>query len=208
MKYICIEGNIGAGKTTLAKLIGERLQAKILLEKFEDNPFLPIFYKDPERYAFPVELHFLMERHRQLKKYLIDTDLFNPLILADYCPQKSLIFSQETLENREFRLFKGIFLELLQYIPKPDTIFFINRDKKWLKESIEARGRVYELNIDPDYLSRVQQSYLSTFKSLQNQPIVWVNASDINFIQETEKLDILTRLVNQSFSDGIHYVDL
>lgn len=207
MKYICIEGNIGAGKTTLVKLLAQRLHATSLFEKFEDNPFLPIFYKDPARYAFPVELHFLMERHRQLKRYLIDSDLFSSVILADYCPQKSLIFARETLEEREFRLFKGLFSELLQYIPKPDTIFFINRDREWLRQSIQSRGRSYEMDMDDAYLSKVQQSYLSTFKTLQEQSVIWINAGGINFLEDQKSLERLSSMLLSSYNKGIQFVD-
>lgn len=208
-EYICVEGNIGAGKTTIARMLSERLHAKLVLEAFEENPFLPIFYKDPERFAFPVELHFLMERHRQLKEELSNLNLFSNAIIADYSPQKSLIFARQTLEDREFRLFQGLYNELLHHLRKPDIIVFINRPKEWLTKSIRNRGRVYEMDIQIEYLNKVQQSYLSTFNIIQDIPIIWLETHHINFIEDSYSFDRLQELLKRSdLKTGINFIDL
>lgn len=208
-EYICVEGNIGAGKTTIARMLSESLNAKLVLEAFEENPFLPIFYKDPERFAFPVELHFLMERHRQLKEELSNLNLFTNAIIADYSPQKSLIFARQTLEDREFRLFQGLYNELLHHLRKPDIIVFINRPKEWLTKSIRNRGRVYEMDIQIDYLNKVQQSYLSTFHTVQNIPIIWLETHHINFIEDAHSFGRLQELLKRSdLKSGINFMEL
>ena len=206
MDYICIEGNIGAGKTTIANKLSTDWGAELVLEAFEDNPFLPIFYQDQSRYAFPVELHFLMERHRQLKALLSNPSIFSNKIIADYCPQKSLIFARQTLEDREFRLFKGLFQELLDHIQKPNLIIYINRPKEWLSHSITRRGRAYELDIKMDYLMKVQQSYHSTLLTITDIPILWLEAEHIDFIQNQDKLEDLKNLIeNYPYGKGLHY---
>jgi deoxyguanosine kinase len=206
MDYICIEGNIGAGKTTIAKMLSTDWGAELVLEAFEDNPFLPIFYQDQNRYAFPVELHFLMERHRQLKALLSNPNIFSSKIVADYCPQKSLIFARQTLEDREFRLFKGLFQELLDHIQKPDLIIYINRPKEWLSQSITRRGRAYELDIKMDYLMKVQQSYHSTLLTITDTPILWLEAEHIDFVANPNKMNELKTLITEyPYGSGLHY---
>lgn len=208
-EYICVEGNIGAGKTTIAQMLSDRLGATLVLEAFEENPFLPIFYKDPERFAFPVELHFLMERHRQLKDELSNLNLFSKAIVADYSPQKSLIFARQTLEDREFRLFQGLFNELLHHLRKPDIILFINRPKEWLTKSIRNRGRAYEMDIQIDYLNKVQQSYLSTFHTVQDIPIIWLETHHINFIEDAYSFSRLQELLQSTdLKSGINFMEL
>jgi deoxyguanosine kinase len=141
--YISIEGNIGAGKTSLATRIAKQFNAKLILEQFEDNSFLPKFYKDPDRYAFPLELSFLAERFHQLKKQLTVQDLFKSFTITDYFINKSLIFAQKTLQSDEFGLYKNLFQIINSALPKPDLLVFLYLDIEKLKENILKRGRSY-----------------------------------------------------------------
>jgi len=207
-KYICIEGNIGAGKTTLAQMVANSMNGRLVLESFADNPFLPIFYKDPTRYAFPVELHFLMERHKQLKTEFANLNLFSNIAIADYCPQKSLIFAIQTLGEEEYRLFKVLYKELMSSISKPDIIFYINRPKEWLTFSIQKRGRPYELDIELEYLNKVQHSYLSTFQAIDDIPVVWINAEHLDFISDEQAYQWFCSLLDRDFPKGLNILDL
>jgi len=206
-RYICIEGNIGAGKTTLAQMLADELSGRLVLESFEDNPFLPIFYKDPARFAFPVELHFLMERHKQLKQEFSNLNLFSSIAIADYCPHKSLIFANQTLEDSEYRLFKSLYQELMSSCAQPDIIFYINRPKEWLIASIQKRGRTYELEIELEYLNKVQSSYLSMFHTVDDLPIVWINAAYMDFKTDHAAFNWFCSLMSRDFPRGLSYLE-
>lgn len=163
-QYICIEGNIGAGKTTLSKMLAEELNCNLILEKFAENPFLEFFYKDPERHAFTVELSFLTERHKQLQQDLTTGDLFTEFNLADYSLIKSLLFARQNLNPEEFKLFQSIFNILSAKIPKPDLILYLHRPIERVKKHIEARARDYEQTIQDSYLETIQNAYLDFSK--------------------------------------------
>jgi len=146
-QFIAIEGNIGAGKTSLAKLIAEKCNAKLILEEFEDNSFLPKFYKDPERFAFPLELSFLAERFQQLKDKLASKDMFKTFTIADYFINKSLIFSRKTLQTDEFKLYNTLFEIINQSLIKPDLLVYLYANVDTLQSNIKKRGRDYEQEI-------------------------------------------------------------
>ena len=141
MRFLVIEGNIGAGKTTLAGKIAEDFNAKLILEQFADNPFLPKFYRDQDRYSFPLELSFLAERYKQIKKEVLNLDLFHTFLVADYYFNKTSIFAQNTLKDDEYRLFRQIYDIVYENIPKPDLYVYLHSDTGKLIQNIKNRGR-------------------------------------------------------------------
>jgi len=158
-KYIAIEGNIGAGKTTLCNMLHKDFNCRLILEQFADNPFLPYFYENQERYAFPVELFFMTERHKQLQENLSQRDLFQQMIVADYFFIKTLLFAKNNLSDEEYRLFQRLFHILNSTFPKPELIVYLHRSVDNLIENIKARGRSYEQEIAPSYLLEIQNTY-------------------------------------------------
>jgi len=166
MRYLVIEGNIGAGKTTLTKMIAEEYNARVVLEQFADNPFLPKFYDDPQRYSFPLELSFLAERYRQLNNELRAVSLFQPLVVADYFFMKSLIFAQNTLAQDEFNLYRQIFEIIYSSIPKPDLYVYLHLPVPRLIQNIKKRGREYENPFHPIIWKRYRKAILNSSNSI------------------------------------------
>ena len=164
IRYLVIEGNIGAGKTSLSKLIAERKKGKLFLEQYAENPFLPKFYENPERYSFPLELSFLADRYNQLKNNLSSFDLFNELIVSDYFFMKSLIFSAHTLQEDEYRLYRQLFDIIYSTLPKPDLYIYLHKNIDLLLKNISKRGREYEKNISAEYLKGIETGYFNFFK--------------------------------------------
>lgn len=204
--YISIEGTIGAGKTTLAELLSEHYGADLILEQFEDNAFLPKFYEDPERYAFPVELSFLAERYQQIKRRNIGPNLFNQLAVADYFLSKSLIFAGTNLKDDEFRLFRELFDIMFQAIPKPDLLVYLYAPVERLQENIKMRGRTYEQDIEADYLEQIQNQYLEFLrKHADGMRILILDTSDADFKKSKSDFDSIVSLIEQSRPKGIHH---
>ena len=156
MQFLVIEGNIGAGKTTLSQKVAEDFNAKLILEQFADNPFLPKFYEDQDRYSFPLELSFLADRYSQIKKQVLNLDLFHSFLVADYYFAKSSIFAQNTLKDDEYRLFRQIFNIIFETMPKPDLYVYLHANTPKLLDNISKRGRNYEQRIEPAYLEKIQ----------------------------------------------------
>jgi deoxyguanosine kinase len=181
--YIAFEGNIGAGKTTLSTKIAEDFNAKIVLERFADNPFLPKFYEDQSRYAFPLEMSFLADRYKQLSDDLAQFDLFKDFILADYHIFKSLIFAKVTLADDEFRLYKTLFDIVYKEMPKPDLYVYLYQNTERLLENIKKRGRSYEQNIPADYLEKINNGYLDYIKSQTDLNVLVIDVSDRDFVE-------------------------
>lgn len=180
--YIAIEGNIGSGKTTLATMIAEDFNAKIILERFADNPFLPKFYEDNDRFAFPLEMSFLADRYSQLSDDLAQFDLFKSFIVSDYYIFKSLIFAQVTLQKDEFYLYRKMFDIMYKEISKPDLYIYLYQDTPQLIKNIKKRGRDYEQNIAPEYLDKIHQGYSSFIKSEENLKTLVIDVSKKDFL--------------------------
>ena len=181
--YIAIEGNIGAGKTTLAEKIAQDFNAKTVFERFADNPFLPKFYKDQNRYAFPLEMSFLADRYQQLSDDLAQFDLFKDFIVADYHIFKSLIFAKVTLQDDEFRLYKTLFDIIYKEMPKPDLYVYLYQNTDRLLQNIKRRGRSYEQEIPADYLDKINKGYLDYITTQTNLNVLIIDVSDRDFVK-------------------------
>ena len=188
IRYLVIEGNIGAGKTSLSKLIAERKKGRLFLEQYAENPFLPKFYENPERYSFPLELSFLADRYNQLKNNLSSFDLFNELIVSDYFFMKSLIFSAHTLQEDEYRLYRQLFDIIYSTLPKPDLYIYLHKNIDLLLKNISKRGREYEKNISAEYLKGIETGYLNFFKQQNQMRIVVIDTNNIDFVNNEEDL--------------------
>jgi deoxyadenosine/deoxycytidine kinase len=207
-QYIVIEGNIGAGKTTLCQMMERDFDARLVLEQFTDNPFLPSFYEDRDRFAFQVELFFMAERHKQLQEMLSQTDIFQPFVVGDYFFLKTLLFAKNNLKEDEYRLFSRIFHVLDATFAKPDIILYLHRPVEKLVEQIKKRGRDYEKDIDTEYLQEIQSAYLDYFK-VQNQiPVVILDIADIDYTSNSEQYQKILAILTQQFKPGTHYLAL
>lgn len=173
-KHIVIEGNIGAGKTTAAKALAQDIEARLILEQFDDNPFLSKFYSDRDRYSFQVELHFLAERYQQLSKNLLG-DIFQEFTIYDYFFVKSYIFSTINLSDDELVLFNNLYQIMERFMPRPDILIYLHYDNTQLLRHIQERGRDYESNIDRKYLENITSKYFSCFKEIRNHPVIILN---------------------------------
>ena len=184
--YVAFEGNIGAGKTTLSTKIAEDFNAKTVLERFADNPFLPKFYKDQNRYAFPLEMSFLADRYQQLSDDLAQFDLFKDFIVADYHIFKSLIFAKITLADDEYRLYRNLFDIIYKEMPKPDLYIYLYQNSERLLQNIKKRGRSYEQEIPADYLEKINSGYLDYIKSQTELNVLIIDVSDRDFVKNQE----------------------
>lgn len=184
--YVAFEGNIGAGKTTLATKIAEDFNAKTVLERFADNPFLPKFYKDQNRYAFPLEMSFLADRYQQLSDDLAQFDLFKDFLVADYHIFKSLIFAKITLAEDEYRLYRNLFDIIYREMPKPDLYVYLYQNSERLLQNIKKRGRGYEQQIPADYLDKINSGYLDYIKSQTDLNVLIIDVSDKDFVKNQE----------------------
>lgn len=195
--YIAIEGNIGAGKTSLANKIAQDFNAKIILERFADNPFLPKFYKSPERYAFTLEMSFLADRYQQISDDLSQLDLFKDFMVSDYDVNKSLIFSKVTLPEDEFRLYRKLFYQVYKDIAKPDLYVYLYQNTERLQANIKKRGRNYEKDIKDDYLEKINTGYLEFLKSQPEMNVKIIDVSDKDFVKNREDYLWLLREINK-----------
>ena len=192
LNYIAIEGNIGAGKTTLATRISEDFNAKLVLERFADNPFLPKFYKDQGRYAFPLEMSFIADRYQQLADDLSQFDLFKDFVVADYHIFKSLIFAKVTLQEDEFRLYKTLFDIIYKEMPKPDLYVYLYQNTDRLLKNIKKRGRSYEQEIPGEYLEKINQGYLDYIKTQTDLNVLVIDVSEYDFVKkQTDYIKVL-----------------
>ncbi len=204
--YIAIEGNIGSGKTSLATKISEDYNAKLILEQFEDNSFLPKFYEDQARYAFPLELSFLAERYQQLKDLLSNQDLFKDFTISDYFINKSLIFSRKTLQSEEYKLYHKLFEIISQMIPKPDLLVYLYSRVDRLQANIKKRDRSYEQNIEDSYLEGIQESYFDFIRHQDNMRILIIDTNNLDFVNSQSDYNKVTEAIFTSYSIGIHRI--
>lgn len=206
--FIAIEGNIGAGKTTFANRLATDFNRRLILEEFSDNPFLPPFYREPERYAFPVELFFMAERHKQLQAELTQTDLFTNGVIADYIFVKTLLFARNTLPAEEFRLFSRLFKAMDAGFPNPDLIVYLHRPVKALQANITKRGRAYEQEIKDEYLKSVQEAYFNYFGSQKEVPVLVLELGDQNFAEDEDVFQRMVEAIGRVWPAGMSVVDL
>lgn len=206
--FYCIEGNIGSGKTTLATLLARDLNTTLLLEQFSDNPFLPEFYKNKERYAFAVEVFFLAERHKQMETVLGAHDLFTPDIISDYCFDKTAIFASQNLVEKERNLFLRLFNQLEKSIPDPTHIVFLDRPTDILLSQIDKRGRAFEKLITEEYLSTIQDAYFQFFNGSNKLKISILHLGEQNFITDLKLYHSIKEIVlDIPPKEGIYYHD-
>ena len=206
--FITIEGNIGAGKTSLATRLAADFNGNLVLEEFADNPFLPKFYDNPEKYGFPTELSFLAERYQQLKDLLSKPDLFKSFNISDYYINKSLIFARSTLPPDEFQLFNTLFEIMSHMLPKPDLLIYLYLDIEQLQANIRKRGREYEQAIPDQYLIEIQEAYFKFIKQQPNQRVVIVDTNRIDFVNNEADYQQMVELVQAEYSPGIHRIVL
>lgn len=205
--YVVIEGNIGSGKTSLATLLAERWNARLILEQFSDNPFLPKFYENPDRHAFALELSFLAERYNQNRNELNWPDLFRPCVIADYAFAKSLIFAGINLPEDEFELYRSLFHIIHGRLPKPDLIVFLHCSEEKSLRQIKMRGRSYEQDIDMAYLKRITEGYLDFFRQQPETPILILDTEHIDFVSSAEDFSKILLHIHQHHHPGITFIN-
>ena len=205
--YIAIEGNIGAGKTTLAHLLAKKLNARLVLEQFADNPFLPKFYENPKQNAFPLELFFMAERYKQLKDMIHTSDLFQSITVSDYIFTKCLLFAKINLPDEEFRLYQRLFDIMQQQIAFPDILIYLHSPVSKLQKNIKKRNRVYEQNIADEYLFSIQQTYTSYIKQ-HNIKTIFIDAAHADFLSNEEHMQTVLNALATGIEDGQHYFTL
>ena len=206
--FISIEGNIGVGKTSLATRIADQYNAKLILEQFEDNPFLPKFYKDPDKYAFPLELSFLASRYQQLKDELTSQDLFRTFTISDYFINKSFIFASRTIKEDELTLYTRLFDIINTNLPSPDLLVYLYVDIERLISNIKLRGRSYEQEIKSSYLESIQDSYFEYLRQQQEMRILIIDVNNMDFVNNEANYKRLVAAIFQPYDFGISRVIL
>lgn len=204
--YITIEGCIGAGKTTLAKRIASDFNGKLILEQFEDNPFLPKFYKDQDKYAFPLEMSFLASRYQQLMDQLSSQDLFHNFTVSDYFITKSLIFARRTLEADELALYSKLFGIIEANLPKPELLVYLYSDIDRLLNNIKSRGRDYEQDISGDYLQKIQSGYFDYIRQQEDKRILIIDTNEVDFVTNKHEYQRMVDLIMKEWPVGTHRV--
>ena len=200
--HIAIEGNIGSGKTTLATMLANEMDARLVLEQFADNPFLPKFYSDPEKHAFPLELFFMAERYHQLKN-LKEQDLFKPQIVSDYFFVKSKLFAQNNLKKDEMQLFNRLFDIMLSTLSKPDLLVYLYSDVERLQQNIKNRGRDFEQNISDEYLQNIQDKYLDFLRKQSDFPVLLLDVTFVDFVADKNIYDKIGELIFVEYNVGV-----
>lgn len=207
-RFVAFEGNIGVGKTTLCERLRDRFGCKLILEQFTDNPFLPVFYQNPERYAFPVELFFMTERHKQLQEHFAQPDLFASFTVADYFFVKTLLFAQNNLKGAELRLFKRLFRILNAGFPQPDLLIYLYRPVPVLLRQIARRGRDIERNISAEYLTGIQQAYLDYLKAETQIPTLLIDLGEADFVRDEQTFEQIAALLSAAHPAGLTRISI
>ncbi|RYY55311.1 MAG: deoxynucleoside kinase [Chitinophagaceae bacterium] len=209
MKYqfITIEGNIGAGKTTLSHLLSKHYNARLILEEFDENPFLPKFYENPKQFAFPLELFFMAERFKQLKELLQQKDMFQSLTISDYLFTKCLLFAKVTLPDDEFRLYQRLFDIIHQQLVEPDLLIYLHAPVKKLQVNIRKRNRSYEQQIPDEYLFSIQETYTQYIRQ-HNIKTLFIDAANADFLGNPKHLEVIYEALEKDYENGQHYLSL
>lgn len=202
--FIAIEGVIGVGKTSLAKLLTERHDARLVLEQFEENPFLPKFYQDRERYAFPTQMAFLASRFKQQQE-MLDQDLFHQMTVSDYIFEKDRIFARLNLDEDELALYDSIFNIMTGISAKPDLVIYLQSTVDRLMKNIRERDRDYERHITRSYLEELSEAYNHFFYHYNKSPLIIINTSEIDFVSEEKHLDYIEeQIFNEPIRGNTH----
>jgi deoxyguanosine kinase len=205
--FITIEGNIGAGKTTLAHLLAKHFNARLILEQFADNPFLPKFYENPRQYAFPLELFFMAERYKQLKELVHTSDLFHSITVTDYLFTKCLLFAKVNLEEQEFRLYQNFFDIIDAQLVHPDILIYLHAPVSKLQQNIRKRNRSYEQSIPDGYLFNIQETYTNYIRQ-HNIRTIFVDVSNADFLGNDKHLQVVLDALERDLGEGQHYFTL
>ncbi len=206
-QFVTIEGNIGAGKTTLAHLLSKHYNARLILEEFDENPFLPKFYENPKQYAFPLELFFMAERFKQLKELLQTKDMFQTLTISDYLFTKCLLFAKVTLPDDEFRLYQRLFEIIHQQLVEPDLLIYLHAPVKKLQANIRKRNRFYEQKIPDEYLFNIQETYTQYIRQ-HNVKTLFVDVTNADFLGNPLHLQTIMTALEKDYDPGQHYISL
>lgn len=204
--YIAIEGNIGAGKTSLAKIVSNKFNADLVMEEFADNTFLSQFYENPDRFAFPLEMSFLAERYQQLKLQQEKSLESNKLLVTDYIFEKSLLFAQVNLKGHELELFKKFFSLINSSLRKPDLILYLNKTTPNLLDNISKRGRIYEKSIPASYLDNITEQYLLHLDKIKNERILILDSNNIDFVGDSNQLRYILELLNEKHPSVVKHI--
>jgi deoxyadenosine/deoxycytidine kinase len=205
--FITIEGNIGAGKTTLAHLLSKHYNARLVLEQFADNPFLPKFYENPSQYAFPLELFFMAERFKQLKELIQQKDLFQNLTISDYLFTKCLLFAKINLPEDEFRLYQRLFEIIHQQLVQPELLIYLHAPVQKLQQNIKKRNRPYEQRIPDDYLFSIQETYTHYIRQ-HNMKTLFVDTTNADFLGNEKHLQVIIDALDKDYPEGQHFISL
>jgi deoxyguanosine kinase len=205
--FIAIEGNIGAGKTTLAHMLSKHFNSRLVLEEFTDNPFLPKFYENPQQYAFPLELFFMAERYKQLKDLIHTKDLFHSLTISDYLFTKCLLFAKVNLSEEEFRLYHKLYDIIRQQLIQPDLLIYLHVPVQKLQKNIKKRNRAYEQGIPDEYLFKIQETYTHYIRQ-HNIKTLFIDASNADFLSNEKHLKVILDALEHEYHHGQHYFTL
>jgi deoxyadenosine/deoxycytidine kinase len=205
--YITIEGNIGAGKTTLAHLLAKHFNARLILEQFADNPFLSKFYENPQQFAFPLELFFMAERYKQLKELVHTKDMFQSTTISDYLFTKCLLFAKVNLPQEEFHLYQKLFEIIFQQLVQPDIIIYLHAPVSKLQANIKKRNRIYEQSIKDEYLFDIQEAYTNYIKQ-HNIKTIFIDAGNADFLGNQKHFKVILDALEKDYENGQHYFSL
>ena len=205
--FITIEGNIGAGKTTLAHLLAKHFNARLIVEQFADNPFLPKFYENPRQYAFPLELFFMAERYKQMKELVHTKDLFQSVTISDYLFTKCLLFAKVNLPEQEFRLYQKLFEIIHQQLVQPDILIYLHAPVSKLQSNIKKRNRPYEQGIPDEYLFNIQETYTHYIRQ-HNIKTIFVDVSNADFLGNDKHFQVILEALGKEYEGGQHYFSL
>lgn len=205
-KLITVEGNTGAGKTSLAQMLSEQYGAQLILEEFADNPFLPKFYAEPEKYAFHTEMHFMLDRYHQLSRFLQSWKASEELTISDYIFRKSLLYAEVNLQPDEYTLFERMFTTVYPNLPQPDLIVYVHATVPRLLRNIQKRGRDFEQQVRESYLHRVEKIYFDYFQNNPHLRVLIIHADNLDFVHQPKHYQQIVEWVNREYTPGMHEV--